>query len=92
MLEIVQTITELGLPLAVGVFSIIALIYVYRDAKQERKARQEVMDDQNDKWMSLYSINIEESKNLREEIANNRVVLEGLKTLIENLFKIQAGK
>jgi len=79
---------ELGIPMGVAVLAIIGLVYVYRDAKIERKERQNVMDRQNSQWLNLYAENIEEIKKMREESANTRQVIGELKGLIKIMYEV----
>ena len=83
---IVDLLQGASLPIGVAVLAILGLIYVYNDSKQERKARQEVMDQQNEQWLELYKDNLEETAELRQEMSKTREVISELKGVIQSLY------
>lgn len=79
---------EVGLPIMIALFTTVALVYVYRDAKLERIDRQNVMDRQNEQWLGLYKENLEETAKTREEMSKTREVISELKGVIQALYNM----
>lgn len=67
------------------VFAISAVIYVYKDGKKERKDRQKIMDEQNDKWSFMYKENIDKNSDIK-------VALTELKGVIKNVYDLSMNK
>ena len=76
----------MGIPIAVSIISMSALVYVYNDSKKERIERQQVMDRQNAQWLELYKENLNETAQIREEMGKTREVISELKGVIQSLY------
>ena len=77
---------KMGIPIAVSIISMSALVYVYNDSKKERIERQQVMDRQNAQWLELYKENLNETAQIREEMGKTREVISELKGVIQSLY------
>lgn len=78
--------------IVIAILAILGIIYIYRDGRTERVARQLVMDKQNAQWLNLYKENLEETSKVREEMGKTREVISELKGVISSLNEIVLKK